>query len=536
MQQVRLPYEPDWKTISRFAQPARSRFLNADTNQRSRRNTGVYDSYAIQSFRTLTGGMTSGLSSSSRPWFKAELYDREMMEDPEVRAWLDEVQRLMYDFLAHTNFYAAVETGYSEIGLFGTDACVMIEDGDEGAVCHALTVGEYWIALGKNLIADTLYRRAPMTVAQAMASFGKQCSQRVRNFYDQSNYDQIVDIFHAIEPNWDLASDKLDRRGKLYRSIWWDEGDDDKERLLRDSGYTEKPFWAPRWQTAGADVYGDSPGMVAIPDMRELQMQSKRRGEAIDFLVKPEMIVPTNIRLTGQPGSKVSAASVDKDLVAVPYQMPYQAIEAISSEVDKCRKSIDAASYAELFMAITNMQGIQPRNIEEIAARNEEKMTQLGPVIDRVNNEKLKVALDRTFGMMMRGNFFPPAPDALQGAEIKFEFVSILTQMQRMLGLGQIERTSAFVGNLVGVVPEAIDKLNVDEMIDEYADRAGAPAKMIRSAEEVEAIRQQRQQQQAAQQAAAMAPAAQQGADAARLLSEADTGDGGNLLQKLMPA
>jgi hypothetical protein len=61
-------------------------------------------------------------------------------------------------------------------------------------------------------------------------------------------------------------------------------------------------------------------------------------------------------------------------------------------------------------MAITNMSGIQPRNVEEIAARNEEKLTQLGPVIERVNNEKLQVAIERAFGIMQRMHLLPPSP------------------------------------------------------------------------------------------------------------------------------
>ena len=68
--------------------------------------------------------------------------------------------------------------------------------------------------------------------------------------------------------------------------------------------------------------------------------------------------------------------------------------------------------------------------------------------------------------------------------------------------------------------PEAADKLNVDEAIDEFADRAGAPPKIIRSNKDVEAIRASRAQQQQMEQMASMMPAAKDGADAARLLSE----------------
>jgi hypothetical protein len=72
-------------------------------------------------------------------------------------------------------------------------------------------------------------------------------------------------------------------------------------------------------------------------------------------------------------------------------------------------------------------------------------------------------------------------------------------------------------------------------MIDEYASRAGAPAKMIRGDDKVQEIRAQRAAQQKAAQMAATMPAVQQGADAARLLSETDVG-GESLLDRMLPA
>lgn len=530
MKQVRLPFEPEYRDIARYAATARSRFLNSETNQR-RRNTKILDEHGIFAFRTLTGGMTSGLSSPSRPWFALRA-DEDLMEDFEVKSWLSDVERRMYAFLGSSNFYGAAKSGYGEIGLFGTEACVMVEHGTRGAVCHPLTAGEYWIACGDSTEPDTLYRRSPMSVVQAVQSFGAAVSSRVRNLYDTSSYDEIVPIFHAIEPRRERDSGKIDSKNKPWRSVYWDENDG-SDKVLRESGYDEQPFWAPRWDTVGSDVYGYSPGMDALPSLRELQMQVKRRNEAIDKLVKPETVAPTGVKLTGQPGNVVTAANVDKNQVFVPYQVPYQAVEALRLEIEKCKEQIDRASYADLFMAITNMPGIQPRNVEEIASRNEEKLTQLGPVIERVNNEKLEVAVDRTFGIMSRGRLLPPPPEALRDVDLKVEFVSILTQMQRMVGLGQIERTVGFIGNLSAAFPQAGDKLDIDEMIDEYADRAGAPGKIIRTNDQAKAIRDQRAKQEQADKLAASMPAVQKGADAARLLSETDVG-GQPLLDRMM--
>ncbi|OHD01064.1 MAG: phage tail protein [Sphingopyxis sp. RIFCSPHIGHO2_01_FULL_65_24] len=529
MKGIRTDYEAECREIARFAQPARSRFLMTEKNKGSKRraaNNRLLDPHGIEAFRTLTNGMTSGLSSASRPWFSLTLDDQAIMEEPGVRDWLSDVEKRIYTFLSSTNFYGAVKSGYAEMGLFGTEACVMVEHHVYGAVCHQMTFGEYWIALSDGLQPDTLYRQCPMTVRQIVQSFGKSAPASVLQAYDRSDYEREHEIYQAIEPDPD---------GRLpYRSVYWDAGED-RNDTLRVSGYHEQPFWAPRWDVVGGDIYGFSPGMEALPALRELQLQVKRRNEAIDLLAHPEKIVPTGVRLTGQPRNIATGNGLTKDQVFVPYQMPYQAVAAISAEADKCKVQVNSLSFADLFNAITNMRGVQPRNFEEIASRNEEKLTQLGPVIERVANEKLEPAIDRVFGIMERGRLLPPAPDALRDRAIKVELVSILAQMQRMVGIGQIERTASFVGNLAGSFPDAADKLDVDEMIDEYAQRAGAPARMIRSTKDAAKIRTGRAQEQAQAKMMAAAPALKDGVEAARLLSETDVG-GAPLLDTMLGA
>lgn len=536
MKAVRTDYESEWRDIARFAQPGRSRFLATERdkgNARRQWNKRLFDPHGIEAFRTLTNGMTSGLTSSSRPWFALRLSDEAANEQPEVREWLSAAETAMYAFLAGTNFYGAAKAGYGEMGLFGTEACVMVEHPVQGAVCHGLTAGEYWIALSDAMVPDTLLRECPLSARQAVQMFGKDVPEHVRKAYDTGDGERTINFMQLIEPNRDHTPDRIG--SKPWRSVYWDPMTDrakDNRGIMRESGFHEQPFWAPRWDVVGGDTYGISPGMEALPALRELQMQAKRRNESIDAMVKPEKVVKSGLRLTGEPGRTVSSASFDKDAVLIPYQIPYQAVAAIGAEIDKCRMQIDGLSFADLFNAITNMRGVQPRNVEEIASRNEEKLTQLGPVIERVSNEKLEVAIDRVFGIMLRGNLLPPIPESLSDAKIDVEFVSILTQMQRAVGVGQIERIAGFVGNLAAAYPEAADKLDPDQLVDEYASRAGAPAASIRSEKQVKEIRASRAQQQNAQQAAAMMPAAKDGADAARLLSETDMG-GKPLLDQL---
>lgn len=527
LKSIRTDFEAEWNDIARFAQPARSRFLGSETNKGTRRrirNAKLFDPHGIEAFRTLTNGMTSGLTSASRPWFTLKLGDEELNSEPGVRAWLSECDKQIYSFLAKTNFYGAAKAGYGEMGLFGTEACVMVEHNSEGAVCHSLTAGEYWIGLSDALVPDTLARECTMTARQIVQTFRDKAPKLIMDAYNGTRADDVFTYYNLIEPNRDHNPDRFG--SKSWRSIYWSE-QDDAEKVIDVRGYNEQPFWAPRWDVVGGDTYGVSPGMEALPALRELQMQSKRRNEAIDKLVKPEMLVKQGIRLTGEPGAVRSVGSIDSMSAVPAYQMPYQAVDAISQEIEKCRQQIDGLSFADLFNAITNMRGVQPRNMEEIASRNEEKLTQLGPVIERVSNEKLEIVIDRVFGIMTRGNLLPPPPPSLAempGARIDVEFVSILTQMQRAVGVGQIERAIGMVGNLAGAAPDVLDNVNTDEATREYFDRLGVTGRVLRDQKEVEQIRASRAQQQQMQEVAAMMPAVKDGADAAQLLSQTDVG------------
>ena len=176
MKGARSPYEQDWQEISRLCLPARNEVLSMTglgampTNRKRRANMTTYSSKGRRAARILTAGMTSGLSSPSRPWFKLKTPYPDMDEYQPVKEWMAVVEQLIYDFLAGTNFYNAVKVGYSELGCFGTEAAVMVEHQEYGAVTHTLTAGEYWLANDDGLIADTLYRRVHMTVHQMVES------------------------------------------------------------------------------------------------------------------------------------------------------------------------------------------------------------------------------------------------------------------------------------------------------------------------------------------------------------------------------
>jgi len=82
--------------------------------------------------------------------------------------------------------------------------------------------------------------------------------------------------------------------------------------------------------------------------------------------------------------------------------------------------------------------------------------------------------------------------------------------------------------------PEVVDKIDIQQTIDELGDYLATPNKMIRSDDEVAALQEMRAQQQQAQQLMAAAPAMKDGAAALKSLGETPVGEGKGALEVLL--
>jgi hypothetical protein len=205
-------------------------------------------------------------------------------------------------------------------------------------------------------------------------------------------------------------------------------------------------------------------------------------------------------------------------------------------DIREVRDRINQAFYADLFLMLANMEGIQPRNTMEIAERKEEKLLALGPVLENIYGGQLGPVIERSYAIMERRGMLPPPPADLDGQPIQIEYISMLAQAQKAVATGGVERLAAFVGNLAAVKPDVLDKFDADQAIDEYADMLGTNPALVVPDEDVSAIRNSRAQaqekQQQMEQMAQMAPAARDGAQAAAVLAQADA-SGKNVLQQL---
>ena len=511
-----------WKEISDYLLPRSGRFFVEDRNRGDKRHNNIYDSTGTRALRVLAAGMMAGMTSPARPWFRLTTSDPQLDESAAVKAWLADVTRLMQMVFAKSNTYRALHSMYEELGAFGTASTIVLADYTSVIHHYPLTTGEFAMAADHRGQINTLYREFQMTVAQVVREFGRSnCSITVQNLFDRGALEQWVTVMQAIEPRVDRDLTKRDDRNMAWKSIYFEPGGNE-DQILRESGFKEFPALCPRWAVSGGDIYGNSPAMETLGDIKQLQHEQLRKAQGIDYKTKPPLQAPTSLKsrdVDTLPGgiSFVDAAAPNGGIRSA-FEVNID-LSHLLNDIQDVRERIKGGFYADLFLMLAN--GTNPQmTATEVAERHEEKLLMLGPVLERMHNEILDPLIEMTFTRMVEANIVPPPPDELQGMELNVEFVSMLAQAQRAIATNSVDRFVGNLGAVAGIKPEVLDKFDADRWADAYADMLGIDPELIVPGDQVALIRKQRAEAQAQAQQAAML---NQGADTAQKLGSVDT-------------
>lgn len=524
LKQERASWLPHWTEISDHILPRSGRFFNQDRNRGEKRYNKINDSTGTKALRTLAAGMMSNMTSPARPWFRLSTSDPMLDESDAVKQWLADVQQLMNMVFNKSNTYRALHSMYEELGAYGTASAIVLPDFKNVIHLTSLTAGEYAIGTDHMGYVNTLYREFDMTVSQVVEEFGiENCSISVQQAFERGSLDKWVTVIHAIEPRKNRDLTKKDSKNMAYQSCYFELGNQD-EGYLRESGFKQFPALCPRWSVSGGDIYGNSPGMEVLGDIKQLQHEQTRKAQGIDYMTKPPLQAPPNMKgreVDTLPGGITFVEQTTGGGIKTAFDARID-LNHLLADIQDVRQRIQSGFYADMFLMMANDQrsGI---TATEIAERHEEKMLMLGPVVERLHNEILTPLIDMTFDYMVEAGIVPPPPEEIAGMELNVEFVSVLAQAQRSVATSSIDR---FIGNLGAVAqykPEVLDKLDADKWADEYADMLGVNPNILVPKDRVDAIREQRAQAAQAQQQAA---AIEQMAGAAQKLGTVQTPNG----------
>ena len=530
MEQERTSFLPHWQSIANFVRPRSARInTTIDQSKGSRINQNIIDGTATLASRTLRSGLMAGLTSPARPWFRLDTVDYDLGEKSAAKTWLYDFETRMRGMFAKSNLYQTLPLCYGALGDYGTGAMGALEDDKTGVRFFNYMTGQYCIAVDQYNRCDSLYRYFPMTVRNLVKRFGyNNVSPSVQAMYQSKQLETEIEVGLACEPNEGRDAHSLSTDNKPYRVTYFEWGSDES-LILEKAGFDEFPIFAPRWDLDDDSCYGYSPAMEALGDIKALQLEQKRKAEAIDKYVRPPMLGDASLRTARAsilPGDITYIDGLVNQAHA-GFRPAYQVnpdIRPILEDIQEIQGRIKRFFFEDM-MAMLSQSDNPQMTAREIEERHSEKVLILGPVMERLNDELFIPLINRTAGIMLRKGIMPPPPPELQGVPLKIEFISILAQAQKLLGTANIEKVAAFTGSLAQMDPKVLDKFNCDEALDTYSDMHGINPNIIRTEDAVKVLRDIREKQQQMQQMAAMAGPMKDGAQAAQALGDTNGGN-----------
>lgn len=528
----RLPFWGLWREVANYFMPKRYVWLQstAEARVRTAKNPYILDGTGTTAARILASGMMNGITSPSRPWYRLRIAGFEHEGDA-IAVWSDEVVRRMLFVMSESNFYNAMAVLYLDLVIFGTAAMLIYEDDETVIRCYNPALGEYYVSQNYRLGVDTFAREFKQSVKQLAVRFGEEnLSEMLRTKYKAGGAQclHLYDVTHLIEPNHDGSQVPSKFR---FVETYWETGAIAQGQVLTKRGFNELPGIFPRWELTANDSYGTSPAMDALPDVIQLQHETKRKAQGLDKMINPPIVADIQLehRPTALMPNGITFVAGTNNVGAKPLYQIQAPLQEMTEDIRDIQLRIRETFHNNLFNMISQLDTV--RSAAEIDARREEKLVMLGSVLDRFESEALGPAIKRLYAIMDRQGMLPEPPPEIQDADIEIQYVSILSTAQSAVAAAPVERWVQLVGNLAGVAPDVLHVPNWTELIRNYGTSIGVEARNMNSRETVDEQAQAEQEKLAAAQAGAAGTGV---VDAAKTLSETDVGGGANALQQLL--
>jgi hypothetical protein len=518
----RANWDTFWQQIAYRVLPNSANFTE-QTTEGEMRTDRVFTSTPITANDRFAAFLHEGMTPRDQIWQELEPEDDDLKEDHEVSEYLERLNKALFAarYRPLANFTSQRHDCYLSAGAFGNYCLFLDEEIGFGTRYKSIYIGEVFWAENHQGVVDTIYRKFPMQGRNALRKFGQALPQKIREAAEKEPF-RCFDFIHAVKPNADIKRDRRDYAGMEFASCYVS---CDEKAIISRGGFRTFPFAIGRFMKSPNETFARSPAMTAFGAILTLNEQKKTVLRAGQKAVDPPMLLQEDGVLEAfdlRAGAlNFGAVSSSGEMLAHPLNTGAK-VELGVDLMGLEEKDINDAFLVSLFQILSD----QPQmTATEVLSRMQERAQILSPTTARLESEDLGPMISREIEILSRDSshrwIIEEMPEALieRGGAYKITYTSPLAKSRRAADALAITR-SLEIGTLAaGVDPDAALVMNVPEAFREVCDINGVPAKVMRSKEDVEMLRQQKQRQQSIAAAAQIAP---QMAGAARDVAQAE--------------
>ncbi|MGB0719536.1 MAG: portal protein, partial [Bdellovibrionales bacterium] len=249
--------------------------------------------------------------------------------------------------------------------------------------------------------------------------------------------------------------------------------DESNPVLLGEGQFDTAPVIAFRWLKSPGEIYGRSPVMKALPDIKTankvVELILKNASIAVTGIWQADddgVLNPANIQLT--PGSIIPKAIGSKGLQ--PLDMPGQ-FDVSQLVLESLQSRIRHALLADQLGPITG----PVMTATEVLERSAQMSLLLGATYGRLQSELLTPLIKRAFAILKRRGEVPDI--ALDGRLVAVDYRSPLARDQ---GQKNVQNTLGWIQSVLSMGPEAASAVNLPQAARFLGEALGVPSDLIR--------------------------------------------------------
>lgn len=512
-------FEPVWAQIDERINPTAADFGSntANTPKGQQRTEKAFDATPGLALDRFKAAIHSLVTPRNQMWQKLKPVDEALAEDSEILRYLDEVTSILFRARYAANFDSEVQGCYYNGGKYGSFGMFTGEQPGKSLYYRGIPMKQLYFAENEFGEVDLVHRDWLWTARQAYQRWGDKLPPVVKRAAEKTP-DQEFRFLHCVKPRVDADVNRKDYRGMPFVSYYVCF---DTREVLEESGYRTFPYSVGRYDLLPGEVYGRSPCMTILPDVKMLNEMNRTTIQAAQLAVLPPLLAHRDgildaIKMTP---AAINYGGVDDNGRQMIQPMNLGANLNIGLEMmDQKRSIINDALLQTLFQILVDKPNI---TATEAMLRAQEKGQLIGPTGSRIETEFLTPMVLREIDILAMAGQLPPMPKRLMdaGGMYAIEFDSPLSRAREAEGGVGILRTFEQLGPVAQVAgPGVFKRFNMDAISKELSRLNGMPAKLLYDDEEMQAIDEQQAQKAQLDQILAAAPVA---ASAAKDLAQA---------------
>ncbi len=463
----RTNWESHWQECYDFALPYRDSAVRS-TRSGEKKGDKLFDGTAPDAVDQLAASLMAQLTPPWTTWFGFTAGpDAGFVERRELEAELERTTTVLRSHFDHSNIAVEIHQCYLDLVTAGT-ASLMFEEAAPGEPSAfrftAVPLTQVVLEEGPSGRLDTTFRRSELSQAQLTTRFPTASLPDTLVHWAKENSDSHISVVEAVIP---------DGVGYSYLAVAeLGPVTTGEPVVLAEGWFASSPFINFRWLKAPGEVYGRSPVMKALPDIKTankvVELVLKNASIAVTGMWQADddgVINPATIKLA--PGTIIPKAVGSAGLTPLVAPGRFDVSELV---LDQLRGRIRKALFVDQLGQING-----PRmTATEVLERSAEMARVLGATYGRLQSELLTPLVTRARAILARRGEIPDFAVNDRVVALKYK-----TPLARYQAQQDVQNTMLWLDTVKSLGPEALLAIDQPAAARWLGRALGVPGELI---------------------------------------------------------